>query len=219
MINKYSIIEFALEHRCIGDLFGGAKGSYGRNLLRISAMPLVERELHVNWSRVREIRIPGEWRNVAELVRRSGYYADYYVDLYHRLEFAYTKDLTEISEMIVYVVHATSEALWSDFNSKRILVDEPPNPKNFAARLEEGLPDQLNLKFLNCDPDELRLPLHSFIFSLHKQDEVETAWEFRGAPVAPAAAAWFRFRRVSPIAVCLDGGRLTDRVPAVQVRS
>ena len=85
------VVELALKHRTLGDLFGGAKGTYARNLLRISATPIIERNFNERCSQVKNTGLSNEWSTVVKLVSQSGYTTNYYLDVYAAVEFANRK--------------------------------------------------------------------------------------------------------------------------------
>ena len=174
-----SVVDYALKHQTLGDLFGGAKGSYVRNLLRISANPIVERNFDVRWGQIKQTLLPNEWLGVAKIVSQSGYAPNYYGDAYESLEFAQKRDHSEVEEMLFQIIFRTANAMKGDVDRKKILLDES-YPRSFSVSCEDTISDGLGREIYNCDPDKLRALLQHFEKVGQQNSDEGTSWELCG---------------------------------------
>lgn len=173
------VIEFALEFQTLGDLFGGAKGSYIRNLLRISAMPIVEQRFSAGWNKIKDMQLSTEWSTVAKLVSQSGYTANYYSNVYAAIEFAKHKDGADIEEMLYQTIYRVADALKSEVDRRKILLDESFT-RSFSVSVEDAISNDLCRTIYNCDPDKLRALLQHFEHLDVQNSEEATTWELGG---------------------------------------
>ena len=174
-----SVIEFALKHQTLADLFGGAKGSYTRNLLRISAMPIVEQRFIAHWDQVKDTQLSSDWSNVAGLISQSGYASNYYLKVSAAIEFAKRIDGTEIEGMLYQIIYRVANALRNEVDRRKILLDVS-YPRSFSVNVEDTVSDDLCRNIYNCDPDKLRALLQQFKHLDIQNSEDATTWELAG---------------------------------------
>ncbi len=173
------VVDFALRHQSLGDLFGGAKGSYIRNLTRISANPILERNFGERWEQIKQAPLPSEWLAVAEFVSQSGYTPNYYGDAYELLEFAQKRDHSEVEEMLGQIIFRAANALKGEVDRKKILLAES-YPRSFSVSSEDTISDGLGREIYNCDPDKLRVLLQHFEKVGQQSSDEGTTWELCG---------------------------------------
>ena len=156
-----AIVEFASENGTLGDLFGGAKGAYARNLLRISANPILERKLDVRLQSLKDVRLPVNWQAISDLVSTDGYIQNYYAELYKLLDFSKQVTLGEIGTMLDEITLSTISCFRREMDRKKIILEES-FPRSFSVNWEEPISAGLNEGMYNCDPDKLRAVLQHF---------------------------------------------------------
>lgn len=174
------VVGFAMKHKVLGDLFGGAKGSYTRNLMRISATPIVERKLAANWLDTKTKPIGANWMALIDCVSQDSYVPDYYDAVYERVRFAYDREQAEVEEMLQLAVLWTAKTM-QPFVDRRKIILSGSYPRSFSPIFEDPISVDLDRNIYNCDPDNLRAVLQHFenLGERRTTDEL-TSWELRG---------------------------------------
>ena len=180
-MSSYSsrIVEFARQNGTLGDLFGGAKGAYYRNLLRLSANPVREKLLKSRFKSTLGARLPAEWAAVADIVAVDGYLENYYDDIYQALTFASARSAREIDEMLLSVLSYSLSTFSEKVDENRIIMGES-FVRSFSLDRETVSELHVGSGVLTCDPDKLRAVLRLFEPVQQSHSNGITSWDLAG---------------------------------------